>query len=83
MHNLQGGELKQISCAQMQDIFRDLLTHLRFIHSTPEGEHMHVTCARFGVATKILHTPQQMCSCAPERESHSDVTRRDKDYFFM
>ncbi len=44
---------------------------------------MHVTCAHFGVATKILHTPQQMCSCAPDRESHSDVTRRDNKYFFF
>ncbi len=48
-HNLQGEELKPISCAQMQDLFCDLLINLRFIHSTPEGEHMHVFCARGNV----------------------------------
>ncbi len=66
MHNLQDRELEPISCAQMQDLFCDLLNNLRYIHSTSKGEHMHVTYARGGVCVpKILHTPQQMCSCAP------------------
>ncbi len=66
MHNLQSRELKPISCAQMQDLFCGLLINLRFMHSMPEEEHMYVNCARVGGALpKILHTPQQMCNCAP------------------
>ncbi len=80
-HNLQGGELKPISCAQMQDLFCNVLINLRFIHSMQEGEHTNVFCARGdvcvvcewgGTLPKILHTPQQMCSCAPAH-THSLV----------
>ncbi len=46
MHHLQGRKLNTISCAQMQDFIFDLLINLRFIHSTPDGEHTRITYAR-------------------------------------
>ncbi len=67
--------------------FCNLLIHLRFIHSTPEGEHLTGACRCVcvcggggGALPKILHTPQQMCSCAPARHtvlscSHDLISR--------